>query len=39
MFSIDFPGEILICWAKTVPGITLYHMKWKTDDTLKGLIK
>ena len=39
LFSIDFAGEILICWAQTVPGAPLYHMKLKTADTLKGLFK
>ena len=39
MFSIDFAGEILICWAQTVPGTPLYHMKLKTADALKGLSK
>ena len=39
MFSIDFAGKILICWAQTVLGTTLYHMKLKTADALKRLSK
>ena len=39
LFSRDFAGEILICWAHTVHGITLYHMILKTADALKGLSK
>ena len=38
-FSQDFAGEILIGWAQTNIGNTLYHMKEKTADTLKGLSK
>ena len=38
-FSIDFAGEIFIYWAQAVPGTSLYHMKYKTIDTLKGLGK
>ena len=38
-FSRDFSGEILICWDKNVPWTSLYHMKQKTADALKGLGK